>query len=222
MKLFKPGIKTLIERKDTSGLQALLAKQPDLANAGITIPFDLLCRTKAHPLHRLCDPVFTGKITDKEAVQLAEVFLAQGAHIDGDKNKGEGTPLLAAASLHAEQLGIFYIHNGADIHYTHKNDGATALHWAAFCRLDKLAAKLISADAKVDEPDAAYKSTPLGWAIHSLQSSDTVNQRHQLNCIKLLLESQASPEKLDKEKHDYLIRLAKEDADLQNLLTPGE
>ncbi len=218
MNPFKAGVKTLIERKDASGLQKLLATQSDLANTGITIPFDLLCRTKAHPLHRLCDPVFTGKITDSAAVQLAKVLLDNGANIDGDKDKGEGTPLLAAASLHAEQVAILYIDNGADVHYTFKNDGALALHWAAFCGLDKLVERLISAKAKIDKPDSAYNSTPLGWAIQSLQSKDAKNQRNQLNCIKLLLESNADLEKLDKEKHDFLIRLAKDDPDLQSLL----
>lgn len=218
MNLFTPGVKTLIERKDASGLQKLLANQPDLANAGITIPFDLLCRTKAHPLHRLCDPVFTGKITDEDAVQLARVFLASGANIDGDKDKGEGTPLLAAASLHAEQLGIFYIDKGADVHYTYKNDGASPLHWAAFCGLDKLVARLVNTNAKVDQPDSAHNSTPLGWAIQPLKSNDTRNQHNQLNCIKLLLESNADIEKLDKEKRDYLIRLTKDEAGLESLL----
>ena len=96
MKLFKPKVKSLIETKNYQGLNKLLSDNPSLANKGITIPFDLICRKKEHPLHRICDAVFAGKITDDEAVELAEIFLNNGANIDGDKMQGEGTPLLAA------------------------------------------------------------------------------------------------------------------------------
>ncbi len=219
MILFKPRIKKLIENKDYSGLKQLLSKYPNLANKGITIPFDIFCRKKAHPLHRICDAVFTGKITDYEAVDLAKVFLENGANVDGDKHKNEGTPLLAAASLHAEQVGIFYIDNGADVHYTYKNDGASALHWAAFCGRDKLVERLIRANAEIDESDAKYKSTPFGWAIHSLQSNDIGNKHNQMSCIKLLLKSGANSRELDEDKNDYLLSLSVDDSELQNLLT---
>lgn len=218
MNLFKPQVKTLIERKDFNGLKQLLANNPNLANEGITIPYDLLCRTKAHPLHRICDGVFAGRIADDEAVNLAKIFLDHGADIDGDKTKDGGTPLLAAASLHAEQVGIYYIDNGADVHYVYQGDGASALHWASFCGRDKLVERLIKANASIDEPDKTYHSTPLGWAIHSLQSNDMGNKHHQAECIKLLLKSGADPKKLDKEKNDYLISLAKDDAELHKLL----
>ena len=219
MNLFKPSVKKLIENRDYSGLKQLLSDYPILANKGITIPFDLICRAKAHPLHRICDAVFAGKITDSDAVELAKVFLENGASIDGDKNKNEETPLLAAASLHAEQVGIFYIDNGADVYYTYKNDGASALHWAAFCGRDKLVESLISANAEIDELDTTHKSTPVGWAIHSLQSNDMGNKHNQLNCIKLLLKSGADSKKLDKDKNDYLLSLSKSDPELQDLLS---
>lgn len=218
MNLFKPGVKKLIESKDVNKLKELLSKNPYLANKGITIPYDLTCRVKAHPLHRLCDAVFAGKISDDEAVELARVLLENGANIDGDKNKNEGTPLLAAASLHAEKVGIFYIDNGADVHYTYNNDGASALHWAAFCGRDLLVERLIKANAEIDSPDKEHHSTPLGWAIHSLQSNDKGNEHNQLNCIKLLLRSGADPKNLDNKKSDYLLRLSQNDRDLQNLV----
>ena len=218
MNLFKPKVKKLIENKDYSGLKNVLIDYPELANKGITIPFDFLCRAKSHPLHRICDAVFTHKIVNDEAVKLAKIFLENGANIDGDKMKNEGTPLLAAASLHAEQLGIFYIDNGADVYYTYKNDGATALHWAAFCGQDKLVDRLIRANAEIDEPDKEHNSTPIGWAIHSLQLNDIENKHNQLHCIKMLLKSGADTKKLDQEKSDYLRSLSKVDPELQNLL----
>jgi ankyrin repeat protein len=218
MSLFKPNVKKLIENCDFSGLTKLLSEYPNLANEGITIPFDIFCRKKAHPLHRICDAIFAGKISDYDAVKLVKVFLGNGAEIDGDKHKNEGTPLLAAASLHAEQVGIFYVDNGADVNYTYNNDGASALHWAAFCGRDKLVKRLIKANAKLDELDIEHKSTPLGWAIHALQSNDTGNKHNQLSCIKLLLKSGADLRKLDQVKNDYLRFMSTDDSELKKIL----
>jgi len=202
----KPTVKKLIEQKDNDGLRQLLTNNPDLANEGITIPYDFSCQTKGHPLHRLCDAVFAGKMTDEEAITLAKIFLENGANIDGDK-KGS-TPLLAAASLHAEELGIFYINNGADINFRDENDNASALHWAAFCGRDKLVSKLIQSNAIIDEPDKSYQSTPLGWTIHSLMSAGTGNKHNQVACIKLLLQAGAAVKKLSADHTQYLLSIA--------------
>lgn len=212
----KPTVKKLIERKDNDGLRQLLADNPNLANEGITIPYDFFCRTKAHPLHRLCDAVFAGKMTDEEAITLAKTFLENGADIDGGK-KG-GTPLLAAASLHAEQLGIFYIDNGADINFTDENDNASALHWAAFCGRDKLVNKLIHSKVILDEPDKSYQCTPLGWAIHSLMLKDTDSKHNQIACIKLLLQAGADVKKLSVDHTQYLQSITESDRELKDLL----
>jgi hypothetical protein len=67
-------VKKLIEQKNADGLRKTLADNPELANEGITIPYELFCRTKAHPLHRICDAVFARKITNEEAITLAKVF----------------------------------------------------------------------------------------------------------------------------------------------------
>jgi len=218
MKLFKSQIKRLIEKKNFEAFRQLLKKNPSLANQGITIPFDSLCTTKAHPLHRICDGVIKGKITDEEAVKFAEILLDNGANIDGEKVTGGGTPLLAAASLHAEKVAILYIEKGADIHYTFKNDGVTALHWAAFCGCDKLVERLLKENPEIDLEDKTYKSTPLGWAIHCLMSGDKMNTHNQLKCIKLLLKKGAAVNALGNEKKEYLDLLAKKDSELQKLL----
>lgn len=47
----KHEMKTLIENKDYEGIRQLLVNNPNLANEGITIPYDSKCTTKAHPLH---------------------------------------------------------------------------------------------------------------------------------------------------------------------------
>jgi len=215
----EPEIKRLIENKDYQEIRQLLANNPNFANEGITIPYDNKCTSKAHPLHRICDAVFAKKMTDEEAIEIAKILLDFGADINGAKIKeNEDTPLLAAASLHAEQLGIFYIENGADIHYADRNDGATALHWAAFCGRNKLVEKLIGEKATIDQRDTSYNSTPLGWAIHSLRTDDKFNTYHQLSCIKLLLKAGADVNTLNNEAIQYLHFLAKDDLELKNLL----
>lgn len=209
-------VKTLIEQKDVDGLRKLLTDNPGLANEGITIPFDFVCLTKAHPLHRICDAVFARKMTDEEAITLAKVFLDFGADING---YNDGSPLLAAASLHAEQIGIFYIDNGADINITDDNDNASALHWATFCGLDKLVDKLIKSKAIIDKPDKTHQSTPLGWAIHCLSSNDRGNLHNQLACIKLLIQAGADINKLSLEAIENLHSISDNDPELKTILT---
>jgi ankyrin repeat protein len=212
-------VKSLIESKDYDGIKQLLSNNPNFANEGITIPYDSKCTIKAHPLHRICDAVFVKKITDEEAIKIAKIFLASGANIDGDKLIGNNdTPLLAAASLHAEQLAIFYIENGADIYHKDKHDGATALHWAAYCGRDKLVEKLIQQRAVIDQRDASYNSTPLGWAVHALISADKTNTYNQVSCIKLLLKAGANITELNNQAIALLHELAKDDLQLEQLL----
>ena len=209
-------VKKLIEQKNADGLRQLLIDNPNLANEGITIPYDFFCGTKAHPLHRICDAVFARKMSDAEAITFAKIFLEFGADING---YNDGSPLLAAASLHAEQLGIFYIDNGADINITDVNDKASALHWAAFCGRDKLVDKLIKSNAIFDEPDKTYQSTPLGWAIHCLSSNDEGNRHNQLACIKQLIQAGADIKKLSTEAKENLHSFAENDPELKNILT---
>jgi ankyrin repeat protein len=209
-------VKKLIEQKDTDGIRKTLADNPSLANESITIPYDLFCRTKAHPLHRICDAIFAHKMTDEEAITIAKIFLEFGADING---YNDGSPLLAAASLHAEELGIFYIDNGANVNITDENDKASALHWAAFCGLDKLVDKLIKSNALIDEPDKTHQSTPLGWAIHCLTSNNEGNLHNQLTCIKLLIEAGANINKLSLEAKENLHSISDKDTELEKILS---
>ena len=89
---------------------------------------------------------------------------------------------------------------------------------AQFCGRDKLVDRLIRSGAEIDGQDKTHNSTPLGWAIHSLQSNDTVNKFHQVECIKLLLQHGAETKKLDKGKNDYLQLMVKNDLELQTLM----
>ncbi|MFX1706377.1 ankyrin repeat domain-containing protein [Chitinophaga sp. CC14] len=182
-------MKELITNKDYEGIKRALTENPSLANEGI--PFDEKNTTKAHPLHRICDGVFAHTYTDKEAVEMARIFLAHGANVNGyELTDGQDTPLTAAASLHAEETGILYIENGAAIDHAGCH-GGTALHWAAWVGRDKLVEKLIREKADIHKRCVDFKGTPLLWAVHGLKHGGVGNRHHQVECVRLLLEAGA-------------------------------
>ena len=183
------NIKELMAAVNLPGLKELLAENRQLANEGI--PYDDKNTTKAHPLHRICDAVFSGIYSDEEAVEIASVFIKYGANINGyELIEGKDTPLLAAASLHAEKTGILYIENGADIHHPGCS-GGTALHWAAWVGRDKLVKKLIEQKARINQRCIEFTGTPLLWAVHGYKFAGEKNRYHQVECIRLLLDAGA-------------------------------
>ncbi|WP_158826922.1 ankyrin repeat domain-containing protein [Mucilaginibacter lacusdianchii] len=207
----------LISTANDQEIRDTLFRNPGLTNEGISLCGNSDAK-KGHPLHRVCDAVFAGNITDERAIEIAKILLEFGANIDGNKASGDNnTPLIAAASLHAEQLGIFYIEQGADVFYA-DNEGATALHWAAFCGRDKLVGKLIANDADINLQDRNFQSTPIGWALHTLSSEDTDNLHNQLACMKLLLKAGANQTILDADSKKHLRRIAQNDLELEGLL----
>jgi ankyrin repeat protein len=207
----------LFKKNDLTGLREALSANPNLANEGVGL--DESPQVKGHPLHRICDVVFKGKITDDQAIGIAKILLEFGANIDGYMDKGDNnTPLIAAASLYAEMLGIFYVSRGANIYYAPKSDGGTALHWASFCGKDKLVAELIKKGANINQRDTRYNSVPLGWAAHAMHTENKNNLYNQLDCVKLLLRAGADKGLLDKETIGYLQNTAQHDAELKALI----
>ncbi len=182
-------MRELIENVDCEGLRSLLARHPGLANEGI--PHDSVNTTKAHPLHRICDGVFEKKYTDEEAVEMAGIFLDFGSDVNGcELNEEQDTPLIAAASLHAEKVGLLYIDRGANIFHAGCH-GGTALHWAAWCGRDKLVERLIIEKAEINRLCIAFRSTPLFWAIHGLKYGGDQNSHNQVVCAELLIKAGA-------------------------------
>lgn len=183
-------MKELINNKDYEGIKQALSNNPDLVNEGI--PFDELNSMKAHPLHRICDGVFAKKYTDEEAVNMAKIFLEYGANVDGNKLvEKQDTPLIAAASLYAEQVAILYIENGANIYHAGCH-GGTALHWAAWCGKDKLVGRLVQEGAEINKICIDFNATPLFWAVHGLKRGGENNLHNQLECVKILIQSGAN------------------------------
>jgi uncharacterized protein len=182
-------INELIIKKDYKGIEQALANNPGLANEGI--PYDEKNTEKAPPLHRLCDRVFSGIITDEEAVEMAKLFLKHGANINGNELiEKKDSPLVAATSLHADKLAMLYIENGANIHHAGCH-GGTPLHWAAWTGRPALVKALIEKGAEINPRCIDFKSTPLFWAVHGLKNDGYDNMRDCIESVKALLNAGA-------------------------------
>jgi ankyrin repeat protein len=180
-------LKKLIENKDYEGIKKVLSVNPNLANEGI--PYDDANTTKAHPLHRICDGVFSKKYSDEEAVKIARIFLEFGADINGGELiEKRDTPLIAAASLHADLVAILYIENAARLDHAGCH-GGTALHWAAWCGRDKVVRKLIQEGAEINKRCLDFNATPLFWAVHGLKAGEGAITQNYLECVSLLILS---------------------------------
>jgi uncharacterized protein len=177
----------LILSKDYAAIRKALSENPKLVHEGL--PCDEKTLQKGHPLHRLCDFVFSGKLTDEEAVKIAELYLAYGAEVNGyEMILKKDTPVLAASSLHADQVALLYIDHHANIHHRGCH-GGTALHWAAWCGRDKVVKRLIEKGADINIRCIDFQSTPLFWAVKS--HSEENDKFNQIECIKLLIQAGA-------------------------------
>lgn len=180
-------IRELIHKKDFEGLRNILSQNHNLANEGL--PYDEANTIKAHPLHRICDGVFAGLYTDEDGVEMAKIFLEYGADINGGEMiVKKDTPLLAASSLNADKVAVFYIEQGADIQHSGCH-GGTALHWAVWCGRPRVVERLLQANAELNKLCIDFKSTPLFWAVHGLKSGDKKDIRGHLECVRILLDA---------------------------------
>jgi ankyrin repeat protein len=212
-----PEIKKLLESLDYKALHHLLSSNPSLANKGI--PFDENNPALAHPLHRICDGVSSGTYSDTQATELASIFLEHGSNINGfGLIEKKDTPLIAAASLQAEKVGILYTDRGANIHHAGTH-GGTALHWAAWTGRENLVDKLIRAGADIHKRCIDFKSTPLLWAVHGHKFDSGRNRHHQIECVRLLLEAGAEKDVSNKEGKSIVEFLAADDAVLKEMLS---
>jgi len=210
-------MRELIFTKDLHGIKLALSNNPDLANEGI--PYDHIDTTKAHPLHRICDGVFTNIYTDEEAVEIASIFMEFGANVNGNEMKEKkDTPLIAAASLHADQVAILYIENGANIDHPGCH-GGTALHWAAWCGRDKVVTRLIKEGADLNRRCIDFKASPLFWAVHGLKHGDKNDMHRHFECIKQLIQSGADKDIPNTEGKTVFDLLNEDDLELRALLT---
>ncbi|WP_153800922.1 ankyrin repeat domain-containing protein [Foetidibacter luteolus] len=210
-------IRNLINNKDYQGIEQALASNASLANEGIA--YDEVNTTKAHPLHRICDGVFANTYTDEEAVAMATIFLQHGADVNGGElTEKKDSPLVAAASLHADKVAFLYIEHGADINHRGCH-GGTALHWAAWCGRDKLVERLLQEKPDINKLCIDFKATPIFWAVHGLKNACTGNPQSYYACIKSLLEAGADKHIPNVEGASVFDMLGDEDEAVKKLLT---
>jgi hypothetical protein len=141
--------------------------------------------------------LFEGKLSKGKKIPLADALIEAGADLDFQRDRDDGkkseTPLIGAASLGAEDLGIRLLHAGARPELRGLF-GETALHWAALLGEDRLAARLIEsldlALPALNLKDEKYESPPLGWAIHGWSNPPAGNGR-QREVVVLLVATGA-------------------------------
>ena len=172
-------VRTAIETGDANALTALLAEDPSRAN-------DLIVwgKNRTHPLHYISDMLIDGTLDRGKELALVEALLAAGSDYNHQATNGE-TPLIGAASLGAEDIGLRLIEAGARVDLTGAF-GETALHWAAHLGLPRLVQRLIENGADVNLKDGRYDSSPLGWALHGQSNSPHGSQGRHAEVVALL------------------------------------
>ncbi|HMH31683.1 MAG TPA: ankyrin repeat domain-containing protein [Puia sp.] len=208
-------MKKLVLSKDYAGIRKALSENHKLANEGW--PFDGKNMTLAHPLHRICDLVFSGELTDEEAVTIAEIFLESGADVNGyEMIIKKDTPLSAASSLHADKVAIVYIEHNANIYHQGAH-GGTALHWAAWCGRDIVVKRLIEEGADINKRCVDFQATPLFWAVMSYKEEN--DKHNQLECVKLLVEAGADKNIPNANDKTIYSMIKDEDVELKKIIS---
>jgi len=182
--------KTAIRCGDAESLRLLLAE--DRSQADALIRWGKNDDILTHPLHYISDMLFDGTLKKGSELPLVEALIEAGADLDFQTNGKGDTPLIGAASLAAEEVGLRLLEAGARPELT-GIFGETALHWAAMLGEARLAGRLVEG-TDVNRKDEKYKSPPLGWAIHGRYNPPTGNQGKQLEVVALLVAAGARVE----------------------------
>jgi hypothetical protein len=183
-------VNATIQMGDVLTLRRLLREEPSRANELIRWGIRNPCLT--HPLHYISDMLFKGILPKGSEVALAEALIEAGADLNFQSKREDGkkgdTPLIGAASLGAEDLGIRLLDAGARPELRGLF-GETALHWAAMLGEDRLAARLIERSdmALLNLKDEKYESPPVGWAIHGWSNPPAGNHGRQQRVVELLV-----------------------------------
>src|SRR5205823_2056928 len=103
-------VKEAIQAGDAAALRELLTQEPARANQ--LIEWGTTCEIRTHPLHYVSDMLFSGRLARGKELPLIDALLAAGAEVNHQAPNGE-TPLIGAASLHAEYVGLRLLEAGA-------------------------------------------------------------------------------------------------------------
>jgi uncharacterized protein len=156
-------VKWAIHAGDAKLLRDLLAADRSRANALIQWGRNDCIST--HPLHYVSDAIFEGALDKHNAIPLVDALIEAGSDVNFHKPGDGETPLMGAASLGAEEVGVRLLDAGATIDIRGAFD-ETPLHWAATMGLHRLVRRMIEKGADVNAEDRKYQSSPLGWALH--------------------------------------------------------
>ncbi len=195
-------VKTAIRDGDAAALARLLNEDAARANALIHWGKDDAIRT--HPLHFVSDMIFEGALQEGKALPLIDALIEAGADLNFQTWRADGkaidTPLIGAASLGAEEVGLRLIEAGArpDLRALF---GETALHWAALFGEERLVAKLIPG-SDINLKDEKYDSPPIGWAIHGCYDPPGRSYGKHREVVSLLVRAGATidPQWLESEQ----------------------
>ena len=188
-------VKTAIENGDTATMRRLLSEQPLRANELIRWG---KCLT--HPLHYISDMHFAGILQKGKELPLVDALIEAGSDPNFNKEGKSETPLIGAASLGGEEVGIRLLDAGARPE-VRGLFGETALHWAAMLGEDRLVARLIPG-SDLNLRDEKYNSPPLGWTIHGWSDPPAGNYGRQREVVACLVAAGAmvEPEWLENDK----------------------
>ena len=184
-------MKTAIQAGDAAALRRLLREDASSANGLIHWGKNACVHT--HPLHFVSDMLFEGTLAKGKELPLIDALVEAGADLDFQRNREDGkksdTPLIGAASLGAEEVGLRLLDAGARPELRGLF-GETALHWAAFLGENRLTDRLIEG-SDLNLKDEKYRSSPLGWAIHGCYNPPAGNHGKQRQAAALLVRAGA-------------------------------
>ena len=180
-------VKLAIDSGDASALRRLLLDDSSRANEPIRWG---KCLT--HPLHYVSDMLFKGTLQTGKELPLVDALIEGGSDPNFNQNGNSETPLIGAASLGAEDVGLRLLDAGARAE-VRGLFGETALHWAAMLGEDRLTARLIP-ESDVNLKDEKYHSPPLGWAIPGWSDPPAGDHGRHYEVVALLVAAGARVE----------------------------
>ena len=144
--------------------------------------------------------LFAGTLQKGKELPLVDALIEAGCDLDFNKDGKSETPLIGAASLGGEEVGLRLLDAGARPE-VRGLFGETALHWAALLGEDRLVARLIPG-SDINLRDGKYNSPPLGWAVHGWSNPPAGNYGRQREVVACLVAAGAKvePEWLEDDK----------------------
>ena len=104
-------VKTAIRNDDVEALRTLLTEDASRANA--LIRWGVNDRNLTHPLHYVSDMLFDKTLKKRKALPIVGALIQAGADLDFQVDGKGDTPLIGAASLSAEEIGLTLLNAGA-------------------------------------------------------------------------------------------------------------